>query len=259
VKAVILAGGKGTRLGLAAGTAPKPMIEIGAKPILWHIMKIYSAYNIVDFIICCGYRGHVIREYFASYALHQSDVTFDLKRGEAEFHRYGAESWRVTLLDTGEETMTGGRIKRVRDYLSEETFLLTYGDGLADIDITALISFHRQQGRAATLTAVHRPRLFGALRLSDSGTDVRSFHECSLPDGISDWINGGFFVLEPDIFQYIESDRTVWEYEPLTHLASTGQLSAFRHDGFWQPLDTVRDHQILEQLWSTGRAPWKCW
>ncbi len=257
MKAVILAGGFGTRIGEETHLRPKPMVEIGGKPILWHILKIYSAHGINDFIICLGYKGYVIKEYFANYVLHGTDVTFDLGKKSMEVHEGSVEPWRVTLVDTGEHTMTGGRLKRVRQYLDDdETFLLTYGDGVADIDIKAAVEFHEKQGRHATVTAVKPPGRFGALNL-DEGRNVVSFQE--KPEGDGALINGGFFVLTPSVFDYIDGDSTVWEREPLERLASDGQLCAYRHDGFWQPMDTTRDRDSLNALWQGGKPPWKVW
>lgn len=232
------------------------MVEIGGKPILWHILKTYSNYGINDFIICCGYKGYVIKEYFANYFLHMTDVTFHMKLNSMEVHNKKAEPWEVTLVDTGETTMTGGRLRRVREYIGDETFCFTYGDGVADIDINALIAFHRQQGRHATLTAVQPPGRYGALQLG-AGGGVTGFQE--KPEGDGGWINGGFFVLEPEVINRIEGDETIWEQEPLKGLANDGQLSAYHHNGFWQPMDTLRDRNLLEKLWSTSQAPWKVW
>ena len=231
------------------------MVEIGGKPILWHIMKIYSAHGINEFIICCGYKGYIIKEYFANYFLHLSDVTFDMVNNRMEVHQHYAEPWRVTLVDTGDETQTGGRIKRVAEYLNDEDFCLTYGDGVGDIDITRLIDFHRQQGRLATLTATQPPGRFGALNFE--GTQIINFEE--KPQGDGGWINGGFFVLSPKVIDYIHGDAALWEREPMQRLASEGQMSAFFHHGFWQPMDTLRDKTHLEELWQSGKAPWKVW
>jgi glucose-1-phosphate cytidylyltransferase len=256
MKAVILAGGLGTRISEETSVRPKPMIEIGGKPILWHIMKIYSAHGVNEFIICCGYKGYVIKEYFANYFLHMSDVTFDMRSNEMEVHQRNAEPWRVTLVDTGEETMTGGRLKRVAGYLKEEdAFCFTYGDGVGDVDITALVAFHRKQRVLATLTATLPPGRFGALRFE--GDLVGSFQEKPAGDGAM--INGGFFVLSPKVIDHLRDDTTVWEREPLEELAASGQLAAYRHSGFWQPMDTLRDKNYLEELWSSGKAPWKVW
>ncbi|MCH7344430.1 glucose-1-phosphate cytidylyltransferase [Pelomonas sp. CA6] len=256
MKAVILAGGLGTRLSEETGTRPKPMVEIGGKPILWHIMKIYSAHGINEFVICCGYKGYVIKEYFANYFLHMSDVTFDMQKNSMEIHQNQAEPWKVTLVDTGENSMTGGRLRRVRDYLQgEEAFCFTYGDGVADVDVTKLLAFHRAHGKAATLTAAHPPGRFGALDIQNNF--VQSFKEKPKGDGAS--VNAGFFVLSPSVIDLIDGDDTTWEREPLEALASRGELAAFHHAGFWQPMDTLRDKTQLEELWSSGKAPWKVW
>lgn len=254
MKAVILAGGLGTRLSEETVSRPKPMVEVGGRPILWHILKIYSAHGINEFVICAGYKGYMIKEYFANYFLHMSDVTFDMRKNQMEVHRKRAEPWRVTIVDTGENTLTGGRLKRVAAHL-DETFCVTYGDGLADVDVTKLVEFHRLQNRKATLTAVQPSGRFGALDVQHGR--VTTFHE--KPQGDGSWINGGFFVLEPEIFDYIEGDETIWERRPLEKLASEGQLAAFEHQGFWQPMDTLRDKILLEQLWNEHRAPWKIW
>ncbi len=256
MKAVILAGGLGTRISEETHLKPKPMIEIGGKPVLWHIMKIYSAHGIHDFIICCGYKGYVIKEYFANYFLHMSDVTFDMERNEMQVHQRYAEPWKVTLVDTGEETMTGGRLKRVAEHVKDEQdFCFTYGDGVSDVNITELIEFHRASKLKATLTATLPPGRFGALELNDD--KVMAFKE--KPKGDGGLINGGFFVLSPSVIDYITDDQTVWEREPLERLASEAQLGAYRHDGFWQPMDTLRDKTHLEELWQSGKAPWKAW
>ena len=256
MKAVILAGGYGTRISEETEARPKPMIEIGGKPILWHIMKNYSTFGIHEFVICCGYRGYLIKEYFANYFLHMSDVTFDMVDNRMEVHKRKAEPWRVTLMDTGEGTLTGGRLKRVREHLiDEEAFCFTYGDGVANIDIGALIAFHGDHGKLATVTAVRPPGRFGALMLEDS--NVREFVEKPLGDG--GWINGGFFVLSPKVLDYIDGDSTSWEGGPLTKLAEEGQIQAYRHRGFWQPMDTLRDKHKLEQLWDAGTPPWRLW
>jgi glucose-1-phosphate cytidylyltransferase len=256
MKAVILAGGLGTRISEDTNARPKPMIEIGGKPILWHIMKTYSHHGINDFIICCGYKGYVIKEYFANYFLHMSDVTFDMEHNQMEVHQRNAEPWKVTLVDTGEETMTGGRLKRVADYVKdEELFCLTYGDGVSDVNITELIAFHKAQNVKATLTATLPPGRFGALDLS--GNKVNSFVE--KPQGDGAMINGGFFVLSPKVLDYIAGDKTIWEREPLERLAKEGYLVAFKHYGFWQPMDTLRDKIHLEELWQGRKAPWKVW
>ncbi|MBW4046351.1 MAG: glucose-1-phosphate cytidylyltransferase [Proteobacteria bacterium] len=255
MRAVILAGGLGTRLSEETAIRPKPMVEIGGKPILWHIMKTYSAHSVNDFIICCGYKGYIIKEYFANYFLHTSDVTFHMENNHMEVHQKHAEPWKVTLVDTGDDTMTGGRLRRVRNYLGDEDFCFTYGDGVADIDIGELINFHREKGVLATLTAVQPPGRFGALDIQ--GNSVRSFQE--KPHGDGSWINGGYFVLSPRVIDYIRDDSTSWEREPMEKLASEGQLSAYRHEGFWQPMDTLRDKTHLETLWQAGKAPWKAW
>jgi glucose-1-phosphate cytidylyltransferase len=256
VKAVILAGGLGTRISEESTVRPKPMIDIGGRPILWHIMKMYSQHGINEFIVLCGYRQFMIKEYFANYFLHMSDVTFDMRTNEHCFHRHQAEPWRVTLVDTGEATMTGGRLRRVRDYLQGETFCFTYGDGVSNVNITASIDFHRRQGRLATMTVVQPPGRFGAVALEE-GFTVASFQE--KPNGDGAWINGGFFVLESGAIDYIAADDTTWEADPLRNLARDGQLCAYRHDGFWQPMDTLRDKHVLEELWRTQSAPWKVW
>lgn len=256
MKAVILAGGLGSRLSEETTVKPKPMVEIGGKPILWHIMKIYSTHGIHDFVICCGYKGYVIKEYFANYFLHMSDVTFDMQQNRMEVHHRYAEPWKVTLVDTGETTMTGGRLKRVARYLEgEDAFCFTYGDGLSDVDITALVKFHKAHGRRATLTAVAPPGRFGAVELQEAL--VTRFHE--KPQGDGAMINGGYFVLSPDCIDYIASDVTSWEQEPLEQLAEEGQLAAYRHSGFWQAMDTLRDKNYLEGLWQQRQAPWKVW
>ena len=256
MKAVILAGGLGTRISEETSARPKPMIEVGGKPILWHIMKIYSAYGVNDFVICCGYKGYLIKEYFANYFLHMSDVTFDISKNSMEVHQRSAEPWRVTLIDTGEDTMTGGRLKRVASYVKdEEAFCFTYGDGVGDVNITDLIAFHRSQKVKATLTATLPPGRFGALDFD--GHKVRSFKE--KPKGDGGVINGGFFVLSPAVLEHIDGDDTIWERTPLETLAEAGQLAAYQHGGFWQPMDTLRDKTYLEELWSGGNAPWKVW
>jgi glucose-1-phosphate cytidylyltransferase len=257
MKAVILAGGFGTRLSEETGVKPKPMVEIGDHPILWHIMKIYSHHGINDFIICLGYKGHIIKEFFANYTLHKCDVTFDLRAGNMEMLNNGSEPWRITLVDTGPNTMTGGRLKRVRRYIENETFCLTYGDGVSDIDITALIEFHKVQDALVTLTAVQPPGRFGAFSLGREDYKVNTFKE--KPKGDGAWINGGFFVAEPEAMDYIEGDSTVWEKEPMESLAQQGRLAAFRHNGFWQPMDTLRDKMMLEDLLEKDQAPWVKW
>ena len=256
MKAVILAGGLGTRISEETTTRPKPMIEIGGKPILWHILKTYSQHGINDFVICCGYKGYVIKEYFANYFLHMSDVTFDMNKNSMEVHQRNAEPWRVTLVDTGEDTMTGGRLKRVAGYVQdEEAFCFTYGDGVGDINITELVAFHKSQNVKATLTATIPPGRFGALGLH--GNKVSSFME--KPKGDGAMINGGYFVLSPEVIDAITDDSTIWEREPLERLAQEGNLAAYQHHGFWQPMDTLRDKIHLEELWQSGRAPWKVW
>jgi len=255
MKAVILAGGLGTRISEESHLQPKPMILIGGKPILWHIMKIYSSHGINEFIICLGYKGYLIKDYFANYFLHMSDVTFDIIENRMEIHDRHAEPWRVTLIDTGPDTQTGGRLKRVRRYLGSEDFCFTYGDGVADVDIPAILDFHRQHGRLATVTAVQPPGRYGALKIK--GNDVLGFEE--KPRGDGGWINGGFFVLSPKVIDAIEDDDTVWERQPLEQLSRQGQLRAYRHIGFWQPMDTLRDKVLLEELWQSGKAPWKVW
>jgi glucose-1-phosphate cytidylyltransferase len=256
MKAVILAGGLGTRLSEETSTRPKPMVEIGGKPILWHIMKMYSHHGIHDFIICCGYKGYVIKEYFANYFLHMSDVTFDMKSNQMHVHERRAEPWTVTLVDTGDESMTGGRLMRVADYIKdEEAFCFTYGDGVGDIDISASIDFHFSHGKAATLTATYPPGRFGALDIQ--GRQIKSFKE--KPKGDGAMINGGFFVLSPKVLEYIDGDSSIWEQEPLMKLAEEGNLMAWEHHGFWQPMDTLRDKVMLEDLWAKGKAPWKKW
>lgn len=255
MKAVILAGGLGTRLAEESSLKPKPMVEIGGKPILWHVMKIYSHYGIQDFIICLGYKSYIIKEYFANYFLHMSNVTFDMKFNQMQIHDNKAEPWRVTLVDTGENTMTGGRLGRVKEYLRDEDFCLTYGDGVATVDILKLVEFHREQGLLATVTAVQPSGRFGAMDIG--GNQVLQFQE--KPKGDGSWINGGFFVLSPKVFDYIDGDESIWEREPLERLAADSQLAAYKHDGFWQPMDTLRDKNQLEELWASGQAPWKVW
>ena len=256
MKAVILAGGLGTRLSEETEVRPKPMVEIGHKPILWHIMKIFSAHGINDFVICCGYKGYMIKEYFANYFLHRSDVTLDLKRNKIKVHQNHVEDWRVTLVDTGENTQTGGRLLRVRQFLEkEESFCFTYGDGVGNIDITSLVKFHRREGRLATVTGTRPPGRFGALDIENDV--VRAFQE--KPKGDGSWINGGFFVLSPKVIDRISGDDTVWEQEPLEGLARDGELVVYRHQGFWLPMDTLRDKRQLNELWESGKAPWKMW
>lgn len=255
MKAVILAGGLGTRIAEETSVRPKPMVEIGGKPILWHIMKIYSAHGITDFIICLGYKGYVIKEYFANYFLHMSDVTFDIAKNEMQVHHNNSEHWKVTLVDTGDKTMIGGRIKRVLSFVDEEDFCLTYGDGVGDINVSELISFHRNHGALATVTATQPPGRFGAIRYEQDR--VIGFQE--KPNGDNAWINGGFFVVSPRVANYIKGDETIWEREPMENLSQDGQLHAYFHRGFWHPMDTLRDKQYLEELWNSGRAPWKVW
>jgi len=258
MKAVILAGGLGTRLAEETSIRPKPMVEVGGRPILWHIMKIYSSHGINEFIICCGYKGQVIKEYFANYFLYNADMTYDIQENSMSVHHNNAEPWKVTLIDTGEGSLTGGRLRRVKEYIGDETFCFTYGDGVGDVDVTSLIAYHKEQGRKATLTAVQPPGRFGAFTLSDNSAEpIQHFRE--KPSGGDAWINGGYFVLEPSVIDYIEGDHTTWEAEPLERLADEGQLGAFRHDGFWQPMDTLRDRQKLEELWAANKAPWKVW
>jgi len=256
MKAVILAGGLGTRLSEETSFKPKPMVEIGGRPILWHIMKIYSAHGINDFVVCCGYKGYVIKEYFANYFLHMFDVTFDMQQNQMHVHNQRAEPWKVTLVDTGDDSMTGGRLGRVAEYVKdEEAFCFTYGDGVADIDVARLLEFHRLHGKKATLTATYPPGRFGALDIHNES--VREFKE--KPQGDGAMINGGFFVLSPEVLPYISGDACIWEQEPLMKLAKEGELMAFEHEGFWQPMDTLRDKQMLQKLWDSGKAPWKCW
>jgi glucose-1-phosphate cytidylyltransferase len=255
MKAVILAGGLGSRLSEETVLKPKPMVEIGGKPMLWHIMKIYGAHGITEFVICLGYRGYMIKEYFANYHLHSSDVTFDIAKNSMQIHQSSAEPWNVTLIDTGEDSMTGGRLKRALPYVDDEEFLFTYGDGLADVDIPASIDFHREQGGLATVTAVQPPGRFGSLELD--GNTIRGFQEKPAGDGA--WINGGFFVMSPEVGRYIDGDATVWEQDPMKALASDGALRAYRHTGFWYAMDTVRDRNHLEELWEGGKPPWRIW
>jgi glucose-1-phosphate cytidylyltransferase len=257
MKAIILAGGLGTRFSEETDLKPKPMIEIGGKPILWHIMKIYSAHGVNDFVICCGYKGYIIKEFFNNYFLHQSDVTFNMKDNSMNIHQNFAEPWSVTLVDTGENTMTGGRLKKVREYIKQEKFFcFTYGDGLGDIDISALIKFHNDHGKQATITATRPPGRYGALKCGPKDI-VESFQE--KPDGDGSWINGGFFVLSPNVIDLIKDDQTAWEAEPLTNLAKNNQLYAYKHKGFWQPMDTLREKIKLNELYIAGKAPWKIW
>ena len=255
MKTVILAGGLGTRLSEETGDKPKPMVEIGGKPILWHIMKTYAHYGITEFIICCGYKGYVIKEYFANYFLHMSDVTFDMKKNTKEVHHNYAEDWKVTLVDTGIETMTGGRLKRIREYLTDEDFCFTYGDGVGDIPIDELIDYHKKHKKLATVTGTYPPGRFGALKC-DKGL-VKAFEEKPMGDG--GLINGGYFILSPKVIDHIEGDNIIWEKEPMTRLASNDQLACFEHNGFWQPMDTLREKKYLEELWQSGKAPWKVW
>lgn len=255
MKAVILAGGLGTRISEETHLKPKPMVEIGGKPILWHIMKIYSHYGINEFIICLGYKGYMIKEYFANYFLHMSDVTFDMSNNSMEVHQQHTEPWKVTLIDTGSESMTGGRLKRVASFLNKEPFCFTYGDGVSDVNLHKLIAHHNQQRTLATMTAIQPPGRYGSLVINDGY--IKRFQE--KPKGDGAWINGGFFILEPEVIEYIQSDNTIWEREPLERLAREGQLCAYRHDGFWQAMDTLRDKVKLEELWQSGAAPWKVW
>ena len=255
MKAVILAGGLGTRISEETHLKPKPLIEIGGMPLLWHIMKIYSAHGINDFVICCGYKGYMIKEYFANYFLHMSDVTFDIQNNTMDVHKKSAEPWKVTLVDTGLETMTGGRLKKVEKYLDNDSFAFTYGDGISNVDISKLIDFHKSKKTLATLTAVQPPGRFGLLNLQDNGTV--NFKEKPLGDG--GWINGGFFILEPEVLDYIKNDKTSWEKEPLENIVKTNQLSVFKHTGFWHAVDTLRDKNYLDKLWTSGKADWKIW
>jgi glucose-1-phosphate cytidylyltransferase len=257
MKAVILAGGYGTRISEESAVRPKPMVEIGEQPVLWHIMKIYAAHGITDFIVACGYKGDMIKEFFSRLFLSSSDVTFDLANNVVEYHHSRVEPWRITCVDTGLNSMTGGRLRRVREHLDDEPFCMTYGDGVSDIDITSEVEFHRQSGRMATMAAVQVPGRFGAFTLGPEQVEVKHFHE--KPQGDGAWINGGYFVLEPGVFNYLESDADVWEQHPMQQLALGGELNAFRHEGFWHPMDTLRDKHVLEDLWSSGKAPWKIW
>jgi glucose-1-phosphate cytidylyltransferase len=255
MKAVILAGGLGSRISEESDLKPKPMVEIGGKPILWHILKMYSQHGVNEFVICLGYKGYVIKEYFSNYFLHTSDITFDLKNNQMQVHQKYAEPWSITLVDTGPETMTGGRLKRVKSYLGEEDFCFTYGDGVSDVDIAKTIQFHKAHGKLATITAVKPEGRFGALELD--GSHVKKFQE--KPRGDGSWINGGFFVLSPKVIDYIEGDETLWEQEPMRNLALDGQMEAYFHEGFWQPMDTLREKRQLEALWESKKAPWKTW
>ncbi len=257
MKVVILAGGFGTRLSEETAIRPKPMVEIGDKPMLWHIMKMYSSYGLNDFIICLGYKGYIIKEYFATYSLHMSDVTFDLRNNDMKVHQNETEPWKITLVDTGEKSMTGGRIKRIEKYIENETFCLTYGDGVSDINIKKLIEFHKKEKTLATLTAVQPPGRFGAFKLGSDSNKIYAFKE--KPQGDGAMINGGFFVLEPGVMDYIKDDLSVWEKEPMENLAKDGMLSAYKHTGFWEPMDTLRDKMYLEELWNNNIAPWKAW
>lgn len=258
MKVVILAGGLGTRLSEETHVRPKPMAEIGGKPILWHLMKIFSSQGYNEFIICCGYKSHVIKDYFANYTLHQADVTFDMKAQSMTVHKNNAEEWKVTLVETGENSMTGGRLKRVQDYLEpNEPFFFTYGDGLSDIDLSKLLAFHKKEGRLATVTAVQPPGRFGVFTLHEDQHYVDSFREKPVGDGA--WISGGFFVLHPDVIKYIDNDATTWEQEPMRQLAEENNLSAYRHTGFWHPMDSLRDKKVLEDMWNSGKAAWKLW
>jgi glucose-1-phosphate cytidylyltransferase len=258
MKAVLLAGGFGTRISEESGIRPKPMVEIGGRPILWHIMKIYSQYGIKEFIICLGYKGHIIKEYFANYFLYRSDVTFDLKYNNMAILNNQSEEWKVTLVDTGTDSLTGGRLKRVKDYIGKETFCMTYGDGVSDVNISKLIEFHKSQKALTTLTAVQEPGRFGTFSLTPEQALITHFRE-KQKDENSAWINGGFFVIEPEVLDYIDGDKTSFELQPLEALSKEGKLAAFRHTGFWQPMDTLRDKNLLEDLWSSGKAPWKVW
>ncbi len=260
MKVLILAGGLGSRLSEETTLKPKPMVEIGNRPILWHIMKIYSHYGHNEFIILCGYKGYMIKEFFANYSLHRSDLTIDIANHTTSYHRNHAEPWKVTLIDTGQDTMTGGRIRRVRDYVGEEPFLLTYGDGVSNIDINRLIDFHKRENALVTLSAIQPPGRFGAFTLESGANKVSSFREKPNGDGHDTaWINGGFFVVEPSAFDFIEGDQTIWERQPLETIASMGRLAAYRHRGFWHPMDTLRDKSTLEDLWNSGNAPWRIW
>lgn len=257
MKAVIFAGGLGTRLSEETGVRPKPMVEIGGKPMLWHIMKVYSANGINDFVILCGYKSHQIKEYFANYTLHRSDITFDVANHKMEIHKNGGENWKITLIDTGENTMTAGRLRQAKDYIGDETFFLTYGDGLTDLDIQKTLEFHKKEGSLVTLTAVQPPGRFGVFTLGEDQTKLDSFNE--KPKGDGAWINGGYFVVDPKVFDYELLDEVMWEEGPLREFAQKGLLSAYKHDGFWQNMDTLRDKMKLEEMWNKGQAPWKKW
>ncbi|MGB1124355.1 MAG: glucose-1-phosphate cytidylyltransferase [Phycisphaeraceae bacterium] len=257
MKAVIFAGGLGTRISEETSIRPKPMVEIGQRPILWHIMKIYSYYGINDFIICCGYKGEVIKEYFVNYRMKSSTVSIDLNTNDVQISTDNMEPWRIVMAETGANTMTGGRLKQVRDFIGDETFCLTYGDGVADINVKALVDLHKQQNKLCTMTAVQPPGRWGAFSLGDDDVEVKHFRE--KPEGDGAWINGGFFVCEPKVIDYIEGDQTVWEREPMSNIAHDGEMVAYKHAGFWQPMDTLRDKNLLESLWESGKAPWKVW
>lgn len=255
MKAVILAGGLGTRLSEETSVKPKPMVDIGGRPILWHIMKLYSEHGINDFVVCVGYKGYMIKSYFANYFMHNSDITIDFANNHTEIHQNHAEPWRVTLVDTGERTMTGGRLKRIEKYLGEDDFCMTYGDGVSNVNVSALVKFHREQGTLATLTAVQPPGRFGAVDMEQA--KIRAFQEKPVGDG--GWVNGGFFVLSPKVLEFIDGDTTLWEQAPMERLAAQGQFSAYKHHGFWHPMDTVRDKIALDEMWESGKAPWKIW
>lgn len=257
MKVVLLAGGLGTRLSEETDIKPKPMVEIGGKPMLWHIMKIYSSYGFNDFVVALGYKGYLVKEYFSNYFLHQSDVTIDMRKNKLEVHNCNAEPWKITMIDTGQHTMTGGRIARVRDYIGKESFLLTYGDGVSNVNIAELVKFHKKNKKLATITAIQPAGRFGALNIDEAKKNVMSFTE--KPKGDNAWINGGFFVVEPEAIDYIKGDSTVWEQEPLQHLAAENELMAYKHHDFWKCMDTLRDKQELESLWTSGKAPWKIW
>lgn len=257
MKAVIWAGGFGTRISEESGIRPKPMVEIGGQPILWHIMKIFASHGVKDFVILCGYKSYVIKEYFANYALHRADVTFHLGKNNMQIHKNGAEDWNVTLVETGEDAMTGGRLLRAKEYIGNERFFCTYGDGVSDVNLTELLKFHQKQKVYATVTAVQPPGRFGAFTLNEGQTHVETFREKPKGDGV--WINGGYFVMEPEIFDYIKDEQTTWEQEPMQNLARDGKLAAFTHDKFWHPMDTLRDKNVLEKMWNSGKAPWKVW